>query len=84
MKTSEMTKEEIRAWGDPRETSYEVAEAILWLARSENEAQRIWESATDTELNAITERATKNGLVDAADLQWGVSNLAKILEEAAE
>ena len=60
---------------DSRETSREIMEAILFVARNdESVADRIWSDPTDAELIAIYERATKNGLIDASDLYWGASS----------
>ena len=57
-----------------RETSVEIMDAILWLARGdETEAVRIWEAPTDREMLALWERVTKNGLVSADEFCWGAA-----------
>lgn len=57
-----------------RETSVEIMDAILWLARgNEVEAVRIWEDPTDKEILALWERVTKNGLVSADEFCWGAA-----------
>lgn len=57
-----------------RETSVEIMDAILWLARgNEAEAVRIWEEPTDKEMLALWERVTKNGLVSADEFCWGAA-----------
>jgi len=63
----------IEQWSQSHETAEEIAEAIFWLARSAEEAERIWQEPSREEWLAIWERVTKNGLLDGADFQWGVS-----------
>lgn len=67
-------------FADNWDTSIEVAEAIFELANNnEAEIYRIWGDPTDEERIAVWERATKNGLLDAQDLFWGVCSLAEII-----
>lgn len=57
-----------------RETSKEIMEACLWLARNnEADAVRIWEEPTEAELLSIWERTTKNGLISADEFCWGAA-----------
>jgi hypothetical protein len=57
-----------------RETSVEIMDAIMWLARGdETEAVRIWEEPSEAEMIALWERVTKNGLVHANEFCWGAS-----------
>ena len=57
---------------DSRETSKELMEAIYFVAgRNDDEAVRIWEDPTESELLAIWERVTKNGLIAADEFCWG-------------
>lgn len=63
----------LEQWSQSHETAEEIAEAIFSLARSPEEAERIWLDPTREEWLAIWERVTKNGLLDGADFQWGVS-----------
>lgn len=58
-----------------RETSVELMEAILEVARGDEErALKIWEDgATGAELTAIIEIVTKNGMYETTDFCWGAS-----------
>lgn len=57
-----------------RETSVEIMEAIhIVSGRDDAEAGRVWEDPTETELLAIWEIVTKNGLVAAEEFCWGAS-----------
>lgn len=75
------------ASADSRETSREVMEAIASLARSMEEAEALWADGyapglpADRALVAVTEIATGNGRLDAADLFWGGRSLAACAEE---
>jgi hypothetical protein len=57
-----------------RETSYEILEAILFVAgQNEAAAKRIWEDPDQVEGLAIWERVTGNGLRAATEYTWGAS-----------
>ena len=75
-----MERQELEQWADCRNTSIEVAEAILFIASGEKDADRIWEDATDAEILAIWEYATNNGLHDDSDLYWGIDSLAVMMK----
>jgi hypothetical protein len=65
-----------------RETCIEIMEAILHVAGGDgDEAARIWEDPSDRELLAIWERVTKNGLRDAREFPWGVTNLGNPMQQ---
>jgi len=65
-----------------RETSTEIMSAISNIARSESDAVRIWEEPCQSEMIAVWERVTKNGLIDASEFCWGASgsDWAKAIE----
>jgi len=57
-----------------RETSYEILEAILFVAgQNEAAAERIWEDPCYEEGLAVWERVTGNGLRAATEYTWGAS-----------
>lgn len=59
---------------DSRETSAELMQAILYVAgRDETEAVRIWEAPSESEMLAVWERVTKNGLLQANEFCWGAA-----------
>ena len=64
------SKEVYQSIGDNIATSWEIVEAITSLSR---DVIQTWESPTDTELLAIWERVTKNGLISASQFVWGAS-----------
>lgn len=59
---------------DTRETSPQIMEAI-WIVSRRNDAaaNRIWEAPDGTELVAIWEIVTKNGLIDDRTFFWGAA-----------
>ena len=67
------TNQEINDFADGRETSNEICEAILKIATNNEDAARIWQDPTESEMLAIWERVTKNGLLTAADFCWGAA-----------
>jgi hypothetical protein len=73
----------VESWCDSHQTSPEIAEAILWIAQSIDELERIWQNPTSGELQCIVERATRNGIDDAAELQWGDFTLQDVIDEAS-
>lgn len=77
----ELETQGLQQWADCRNTSEEVAEAILFFASSEEDADRIWADPTDGEVLAVWEYATNNGLHDDSDLYWGIDTLAKVMAD---
>ena len=70
------------ATASSRETSPEVMKAFAFLARTEAEAEALWEGdgfGTVCNLSDVVEIATGNGRIDAANLVWGGDTLAKIV-----
>jgi hypothetical protein len=65
------TMTDLTNWANSHETDERVAEAIFFLARSETEAERIWQDPTEAEWLAIWQRATQNGQLDGTELNWG-------------
>ena len=75
-----MERQELEQWADCRNTSKEVAEAILFVASNEEDADRLWQDATDEEIRAVWEYATDNGLHDDSDLYRGIDSLAEMMK----
>ena len=75
-----MERQELEQWADCRNTIKEVAEAILLDASNEEDADRLWQDATDEEIRAVWEYATDNGLHDDSDLYWGIDSLAEMMK----
>ena len=75
-----MERQELEQWADCRNTSKEVAEAILFVASNEEDADRLWQDATDEEIRAVWEYATDNGLHADSDLYWGIDSLAEMMK----
>jgi len=74
-----MTKTEWRGQADCRETSAEIMEAIWVFAEAygcASEAERIWAEPDETELLAIWERVTCNGLHPSSAFVWGAAGNA--------
>lgn len=66
-----------------RETAVELMTAFAFFARSEAEAEMLWNGdgfGTICHLSDVIENATGNGLREAADLQWGSKNLQQIVD----
>ncbi|MDD2862323.1 MAG: hypothetical protein PHT60_16510 [Acidiphilium sp.] len=64
--------------GDSRETDRRIMEAIAFFALNEAEAEAFWNGdfGGKCDYMSIWEHATNNGLLDAADMPWGQTNLA--------
>ena len=75
-----MERQELEQRADCRNTIKEVAEAILFVASNEEDADRLWQDATDEEIRAVWEYATDNGLHDDSDLYWGIDSLAEMMK----
>lgn len=72
----------IKTWADSRETSIEIAEAIFWIAANEDEAERIWDDPTGSEIRRVVIYVRETyPESEPADLQWGVDNMADIIFE---
>ena len=57
---------------DAKETSNEIMEAILYAAGGDGaRAERIWADPTESEMIAIWEHVTKNGLNKSSEFFWG-------------
>ena len=73
-KQGEMEMSKFIESANSRETSPEIMEACLWLARDDEDAAvRIWEDPTEPELLAIWERVTNNGLIPSEDFCFGAA-----------
>lgn len=71
-----MTTQQARAFGSTRETSVEIAEAILDLAGGEEtEAQHIWAEPTEDEIIAVERVAF--AMTDEDTLFWGVETVRR-------
>lgn len=71
----------MRLTTDNTNTDQKIIDAIYWLARGDEKyALKIWESPNETELGAIWERVTNNGLLDASEFCWGVETLADLVK----
>ena len=71
---------EFVATAKSRETDVRVMEAIVFFARSTEEAERVWDGdfrGVCTPLD-IWEHATKNGILDASEMQWGQTDLDEV------
>ena len=79
-----LTFEEIATWAAIRETSEEIAEAIIAIAQDEKDAQRIWNGCTAGEFVDIWERATNNGQLDDEDMLWGEETLGTLAKQMDE
>jgi len=67
------------AWARSHETNIEIAEAIIWIAKTWDNAENIWEALPDERtFIAIWERATKNGTIEDDTLWWGDTTLYSI------
>lgn len=67
-------------WAQTHETDDRIAEAIGYLADGDtNVAERIWQEPTDDEIIEIWERATRHGLYDDREMQWGVQTLHEVV-----
>jgi hypothetical protein len=76
---------ETNYWAITHEVDERIAEAIGYLADGDtNIAERIFNDPTDTEIIAIYERATENGLEDENEMQWGTTTLAAMLADVNE
>ena len=71
MLANEMTREEIIGWADSRETDYPIARAIHIMAADADEAQRIWESPTQAEIEEVMTSAWVHADADLHAMQWG-------------
>ena len=74
------TNQEINDFADGRNTSNEICEAILKIATNNEDAARIWQDPTESEMLAIWERVTKNGLLAADDFCWGAAGSSWAVE----
>lgn len=59
--------------GESRQTCPEIMQAIMDIAHTDEIAVRIWEQPTESELIAIWEIVTTNGLHPATDYCWGAA-----------
>lgn len=62
---------DISSFASSREISNEIAEAILEMASSEQEAEEIWEEPTDSQRSEIITRAWELANSDEDELCWG-------------
>jgi len=70
----------IETWADSHETAIEIANVIFEMADSNDDAERIWQNPTDSEILEIWKKATHGELLNASDLFWGVDSLDEIME----
>jgi len=63
--------DELKQWADSRETSVEIAYAIMKVAPSKQDAKRIWENGSDIECESVVEIARKYVAEDEEELYWG-------------
>lgn len=61
----------LKHWADCRETSGEIAMAIFEIADGDDDADRIWESPSDTESAQVIARAWALADDDREKLFWG-------------
>lgn len=70
----DFSKLDVEEWADPRQTSIEIAQAILEVASDWDEAQTIWENGCDAATNSkIIARAFELTTDDELHLWWGIA-----------
>ena len=62
-------------WCQSRETSYEIGEAILAMAKNEADANRIWENPTPSETSEVLKQAFNSSSED--ELFWGTETVRR-------
>jgi hypothetical protein len=78
--------EELNQWAQSHETSYDVAEAIYYVALGTGgdvdiAMEGIWDEPSESEAIAVWEFATENGLKDDKYLFWGIQTLHEVMKD---
>lgn len=72
----------LEQWAMTHETAFEIAEAIAEMAEGDsNRMEQIWQEPTLEETCYVWNHATKHGLIDDRELDWGVMSLHAVMDQ---
>ena len=72
-----VTLTQAKDFANTRETSDEIAQAILEIATDEADAAEIWEEPSDEQKRIVVKRAFELAVDETASLYWGQTEITR-------